>query len=117
MESDRERKRPHTPHGQLLATPGYASSASIGADSFKNAGSFCERVLSAANLVVTDGNTLLSTEEVEMLSVLRINRRFMQIMRSLYAKEANQQFNLTVVEEEEDTAAAPAASAGACPSG
>ena len=52
-----------------------------------------------------------------MLSVLRINRRFMKIMRSLYAKEANQQFNLTVVEEEEDTAAAPAASAGACPSG
>ena len=51
-----------------------------------------------------------------MLSVLRINRRFMKIMRSLYAKEANQQFNLTVVEEEEDTAAAPAASAGRrCP--
>ena len=89
------------------------SYASIGA---LNAESFCERVLSAANLVVTDGNTLLSSEEVEMLSVLRINRRFMQIMRSLYAKEANQQFNLTVVEEEDDTAAAPAASVGAGPS-
>ena len=52
-----------------------------------------------------------------MLSVLRINRRFMKIMRSLYAKEANQQYNMTVVEEEEeDTAAAPAASVGAGPS-
>ena len=79
-------------------------------------------MLNAANLVVTDGNTLLSTEEVEMLSVLRINRRFMQIMRSLCLwsmprRPIDQHVNLTVVEEEEDTAAAPAASAGACPSG
>jgi hypothetical protein len=89
------------------------SYASIGA---LNAESFCERVLSAASLVVTDGNTLLSPEEVEMLSVLRINRRFMEICRSKFAKEAKQQFNQTIVEEDDEAAAAPSTSAGAGPS-
>ena len=54
----------------------------------------------AANLVVTDGNTVLSPEEVEMLSVLRINRRFMELCRSKFAKEAKQQFNQTIIEAE-----------------
>jgi len=84
IKSDPDRKiYGHIP---FMASCSYASIGAL------NAESFCERVLSAANLVVTDGNTLLSSEEVEMLSVLRINRRFMQIMRSLYAKEANQQY-------------------------
>ena len=39
-----------------------------------NAESFCERVLSAGNLVVHEGNTLLPKDEVEMLTVLRINQ-------------------------------------------
>ena len=51
-----------------------------------------DRWVPAANLVVTDGvtdgNTVLSSEEVEMLSVLRINRRFMELCRSKFAKEA-----------------------------
>ena len=42
-----------------------------------NAESFCERVLSAGNLVVHEGNTLLPKDEVEMLTVLRINRGWM----------------------------------------
>ena len=42
-----------------------------------------------------------------MLSVLRINRSFMQYMRKHHAQEARQQFIMTVVEEE---SAAPAAS-------
>ena len=77
-----------------------------------NAESFCERVLSAANLVVTDGNTLLAPEEVEMLSVLRMNRGYMENSRSKYAEEAKQQFKVTVVEEHEQEAeAAPPSSA------
>ena len=89
------------------------SYASIGA---LNAESFCERVLSAANLVVTDGNTLLSSEEVEMLSVLRINRRFMELCRSKFAKEAKQQFNQTVIDvEASEAAAASAAPPAAAP--
>ena len=65
-----------------------------------------ERVLSAANLVVTDGNTLLAPEEVEMLSVLRMNRGYMENSRSKYAEEAKQQFKVTVVEEHEQEAEA-----------
>ena len=41
-----------------------------------NAESFCERALSCANLVLTDGNTVLSDEELEMLVILRMNRKF-----------------------------------------
>ena len=40
------------------------------------------------NLVVTDGNTLLAPEEVEMLSVLRMNRGFMETSRSKHSHEA-----------------------------
>ena len=40
--------------------------------------SFCERVLSCANLVVTDGNTLLDDPEVTMLTILRMSRSFME---------------------------------------
>ena len=50
-----------------------------------NAESFCERVLtSCANDVLTEGNTLLSDEELEMLVVLRMNREFMKFMRTHY---------------------------------
>ena len=51
-----------------------APHAEIGA---LNAESFCERVLSAGNLVVHEGNTLLPKDEVEMLTVLCINRGWM----------------------------------------
>ena len=65
-----------------------------------NSESFCERVLSAGNLVVNEGNTLLNPEEVEMLAVLRINRTFMEYMRTHYSKEAKQQFMMTAVPDE-----------------
>ena len=95
------------------------SYASIGA---LNAESFCERVLSAANLVVTDGNTLLSSEEGgrDAQCAAHINRRFMELCRSKFAKEASkeakQQFNQTIVEEDDEAAAAPSTSAGVGPS-
>ena len=47
-----------------------------------------------------------------MLSVLRINRGYMENSRSKYAEEAKQQFKVTVVEEHEQEAeAAPPSSA------
>ena len=108
MKSDPERKV----YGliPLMASCSYASLGAL------NAESFCERVLSAANLVVTDGNTLLAPEEVEMLSVLRMNRGYMENSRSKYAEEAKQQFKMTVVEEheqehEQEAEAAPPSSA------
>ena len=41
--------------------------------------SFCERILSAANLILTEGNTLLSEEELAMMVLLHMNRNFMEV--------------------------------------
>ena len=43
----------------------------------------CERILVEANDVCHDGNTLLNTEEINMLVVLRMNREFIQHMREI----------------------------------
>ena len=52
--------------------------------------------------VMAVGNTLLSGEELEMLVILRMNRDFMDFMRTNHAAEASkymkQQFGCTVVE-------------------
>ena len=73
-----------------------ASKGQIGA---LNAESFCERCLSCANTVMTDGNTLLSNEEVEMLTVLRMNEDFMEYMSRARRpnKLSQQRLNQTVV--------------------
>jgi len=55
--------------------------------------SFCERILSEANDVCHDGNTLLDTEQINMLVVLRMNRQFMQHIRKIYPKLSGQNFN------------------------
>ena len=47
--------------------------------------SFCERVLSCANNVLTEGNTLLNNAELEMLVILSMNRGFMKFMREHYS--------------------------------
>ena len=65
-----------------------------------SAESYCERILSCANNVLTKGNTLLSHDELEMIVVLRMNRAFMQFMRAHYAAEAKQVFGQTVVRDE-----------------
>ena len=46
------------------------------------ASSFCERINSCANAVVTEGpgNTLLSDDEMELLVMLRMNKGFMEFM-------------------------------------
>ena len=61
------------------------------------AASFCERINSAANQVVTKGNTLLSDAEVSMLVVLRMNRRFMAYMREHHPEVSQQHFQMTVL--------------------
>jgi hypothetical protein len=78
----------------LMAT---ASFGQIGA---LNAESFCERVLRCAGHVLTEGNTLLSDEELEMLVILRMNRNFMQFMREHYNELTNDHFQRTIVNEE-----------------
>ena len=53
------------------------------------AASFCERVNSRANLVVTEGNSLLSQEEIDKLVVLRMNKEVMKFMRKNYPEIIN----------------------------
>ena len=48
--------------------------------------------------VGTDGNTLLDTEEVTMLTILRMNSKFMEYMRANYNAESRQKFKTTVVD-------------------
>lgn len=76
----------------------HMASCCIGQLGALNAESFCERVLSCANTVLTDGNTLLSDEEVEMLVVLRMNKSFMEFMRQNYPEVGKQAFKMTVVD-------------------
>ncbi|KAK3236331.1 hypothetical protein CYMTET_53520 [Cymbomonas tetramitiformis] len=69
--------------------------------------SICERVLSCANQVLVDGNTLpLSDAEIEIIVLLRgMNRGFMEsYMRSSFGHLSQQQFNQPVIngEMEED---------------
>ena len=61
------------------------------------AASFCERINFAANKTVTKGNTLLSGAEVNMLVVLRMNRRFMVHMREHHPEVPQQYFHMTVL--------------------
>jgi hypothetical protein len=63
-----------------------------------NADSSAGRVLSASNLVMTDGNTQICDRDFDMLVVLRMNRDFMLHMSSNFFNEikAIQPFNVTV---------------------
>ena len=72
----------------------HASKGRIGTH---NAERFCERGLSAGNIIMTDGNTLLLNEEAECLAVLRMNEDFMDYMRSRSPKSSKQRLNQTVV--------------------
>ena len=70
-DEDRERRKEKTRRtkGQLGAL---------------NAESYVERVNSMGKLVLTDGNTLLSDDEIQMLVTLRMNKAFMEFMRAHY---------------------------------
>ena len=64
-----------------------------------NAESYAERVNSAAKLIANTGNSNLCDEDIERLTVLRMNRDFTQFMRLNYFAEikAAQPFNKTVI--------------------
>ena len=76
-----------------------ASPYTIGA---LNAESFSERVISAANLIMDEGNTAPDDEELKMMVVLRIDREFMKFMRSKYAHVQHETFEYSVLREEDN---------------
>ena len=76
--------------------------------------SFCERTLRAAGHIVNEGNSLLNKEEVEMLTILRVNREYMEHMRANYADVVTQKFKMTLVQE--DPSVTPASASGAASS-
>jgi hypothetical protein len=81
-------------HGEVLSVFGLLplmASCSDGQIGALNADSFAERAISGANLIMTDGNTLLpcslDSKVLEMMVVLRMNRKFMLFMRENYFAE------------------------------
>ena len=71
------------------ANPAYGyiplmASSSYGQIGALNAESFCERMFSCAGGVMDSGNTLLGPEYLEWLTVLRMNKDFMDFMRFHY---------------------------------
>lgn len=60
---------------------------SAGSIGVLGAQSYCERVVSAANIIMTKGRTLLSDEELDMLATLRMNREFMDWARAKYGPD------------------------------
>ena len=74
-----------------------SSRASIGA---LPAESYCERCISAGNIIMDKGNTLLPDEDVDILTVLRMNRDLMKYMRKTHPNLSKQKANETTVPEE-----------------
>ena len=56
------------------------------------ASSFCERVNSVAQRLITKENTLLSSEEICILVKLRMNKEFLDFMRLRYGKLLKERF-------------------------
>jgi hypothetical protein len=83
----------------LVSLMAVASPYTIGA---LNAESFSERVISAANLIMDEGNTAPDDEELEMMVILRIDREFMKFMRSKYAHVQHETFEYSVLREEDN---------------
>ena len=60
------------------------------------AGSFAERTYRCAKDILTEGNSLLTHKEINMVVLLRMNRRFMERMRKDYSSMNQQSFNMTL---------------------
>ena len=54
-----------------------------------------------AGHVLTEGNTVLNDEELEMLVILRMNRSFMDFMRAHYNHLSKDAFGRTIVHDDE----------------
>ena len=90
--------------GHLFGYLPKMATTSKGSIALNTAVSFCERINSAANQTVTKGNTLLGSDEVNMLTVLRVNRKFMAYMRKRHPRASEQHFSMTVVSSEDNAA-------------
>jgi len=66
------------------------------------ASSFCERINSCANQVLTLGNTRLSDDEMEKLVMCRMNRDFMVFMHKNYPQVANERFKFGILKAEDN---------------
>ena len=88
------------------------ASCSTGQLGALSAESYCERIISCANNVMTDGNTLLSDAELEQVVVLRMNCEFMQFMRNQkhYGAQAKGVANAGKADKGEKSAGAPSGS-------
>ena len=64
--------------------------------------SFCERVISAWNIVMTDVNTLLNGEELDMMMTLRMNREFIKWARKMFPHLKYESFCSDVIPEAEN---------------
>jgi hypothetical protein len=80
----------------LIPLMAVASTYTIGG---LNAESYVERVISAANLIMDEGNSLLGDVELEMMVVLRIDRKFMEFMRAKYGHVHHETFKCTVLRD------------------
>ena len=69
---------------QKSAKFGYLPMMEVATLGALNVESFYERVLSCVKLVVSDLHVSLKAEEIRMLVMLRMNRGFMEYMRSSY---------------------------------
>ena len=66
---------------------------SLGQIGALNAESFCEQLISVANLIQTKGNTLMKDDLIKMLVILRMNKNFMGYMSTHYKQEILDHFD------------------------
>ena len=78
------------------------ATCSKGSIGFLLTSSFCERINSCANQVLTLGNTLLSDGEMEKLVMCRMNRDFMVFTRKNYPQVADEQFEFGILKAEDN---------------
>ena len=64
--------------------------------------SFCERINSCANQVLTLRNTLLSDGEMEKLVMCHMNRDFIAFMRKNYPQVDDEQFEFGMLKTEDN---------------
>ena len=70
----------------------YMTTTSRGSVGAFLASSFCKRINSAANIILHDGNLKLGEEEINTLTVLQMNRSFIDYMRKAYPNVSLEEF-------------------------
>ena len=66
------------------------------------ASSFCERINSCANQILTLGNTLLGDGEMQKLVLCRMNQDFIVFMRKNYPQVTDEQFEFGILQAEDN---------------